>query len=192
LAVGVLLAQSRFGALLQTLRYHNGEKPQEKRHFPTSLRSDLKEGTLNETDVVPQSGAVPPLGVLGWFPVGESKTQIEKILAGRSEPEPVPDKEESREKKLEERKLGIDRQEKDLERREKEVEDRSRGLDDRERKVQEGHVEIQKKIEGVERRERELKERREEFERERENWPDMAEWKASLRAGLNSYLAMLA
>ena len=108
-------------------------------------------------------------GTLGA--IDEPKTQKEREV-------------ESLVKELEERKLA-------LERREKEVEDRCRGLDDRERKVQEGQVEMQMKIEGVERGERELKERREKFEKERENWPNMVEWKASIRAGLNDYLALL-
>ena len=107
--------------------------------------------------------------------VDEPKTHAGKVTAER---EPVPD---GREKKLEERKLALDH-------REKELEKRKLAIDDRERKVE---VETQMKIEGIERRERELEKRREEFEKEKENWPNMPEWKASLKAGLEGYLKLL-
>ena len=139
--------------------------------LPNFTQAGSKESSLNETDVVPQSGAVSAHSIA----VDEPKTQAEKVTV---EHEPVLD---SPEKKLEERKLGLDH-------REKELEKRKLAIDDRERKVQ---VETQMKIEGIERRERELEKRREEFEKERENWPNMPEWKASLKAWLDGNLALL-
>ena len=87
----------------------------------------------------------------------------------------------SPEKTLEERKLGLDQREREIESREKELEKRKLAIDDIERKVE---VETQMKLKEVERRERE-------FEKERENWPNMAEWKASLKTGLDGYLKLL-
>ena len=132
--------------------------------LPNFTQAGSKESSLNETDVVPQSGAVSAHSIA----VDEPKTQAEKVTV---EHEPVPD---SPEKKLEERKLGLDH-------REKELEKRKLAIDDIERKAE---VETQMKLKEVERRERE-------FEKERENWPNMAEWKASLKAGLDGYLKLL-
>ena len=84
--------------------------------------------------------------------------------------------------------VSLDRREREVESREKELEKRKLAIDDRERKVQ---VETQMKIEGVERRERELEKRREEFEKEKENWPNMPEWKASIKGWLDDNLALL-
>ena len=139
-----------------------------------------KEGSpsRNETDVVPQSVAVPArLGVLNWFgststinsgtgslgAVDEPKTQVEKVTVERSEPEPsVPDKEErllkmekeieSREKELDEKKLGMDRREREVESREKELEDRKLGIDQREKELEEGKL-------AMDQREREVEDR---------------------------------
>ena len=144
-----------------------------------------KEGSLNETDVVPQSVAVPArLGVLNWFgststinsgtgslgAVDEPKTQVEKVTVERSEPEPsVPDKEEgllkmekeieSREKELEEKKLGIDQREREVESREKELEERKLGIDQREGEVESREKELEERKLGIDQREREVEDR---------------------------------
>ena len=167
-------------------------KPLREMTLPNLTQADSKEGSLNETDVVvPQPGAVPPrLGMLGWFGssssvnsgtgsiggVDEPKTQVEKVTAERSEPEPVPEKEEgvlkvekeeSREKELEERKLVIDQREREVEGREKMLEERERGIDQKEKESEEKKIEIDQKEKeseerkiGIDQREKELEERR--------------------------------
>ena len=153
--------------------------------LPNLTQIDSREGSLNETDVVPQPGAVPArLGVLGWFgssssinsgtgsigAVDEAKTQVEKVTAG---PEgSVPEKEEgllkekeieSREKELEERKLAIDQRERDVESREKELEkeleERKLGIDQREREVESQEKELEERKLAIDQREREVEDR---------------------------------
>ena len=159
--------------------------------LPNQTQSDSKEGSLNETDSVSQPGAVPPrLGVLGWFGssssinsgtgslgvVDEPKSQAEKVTAERSESGPVPEKEagsvktgnevDSREKELEEKKLGLDRRERDVESREKVLEERERGIDqkekeskERERGIDQKEKESEERKIGMDQREKELEER---------------------------------
>ena len=137
--------------------------------LPNLTQENSKEGSLNETDVVPQPGAVPArVGVLGgWFgssssissatgslgAVDEPKTQVEKVTAERSEPEPVPVEKENREKELEERKLGIDQKERDVESREKVLEERESAIDQKEKESDERKI-------GIDQRETELEERK--------------------------------
>lgn len=145
--------------------------------LPNFTQADSREGSLNETDVVQQPGAVPARsGVLNWFgssssinsgtgslgAVDEPKTQVENGTVERSEPEPVPEKEqvslkmgevESREKELEERKVGIDQREREVESRGKELEERERGIDQREKESEERKL-------GIDQREKELEERK--------------------------------
>ena len=144
----------------------------------TQAHSSLKEGSISETDVVPQLGAVSARSLA----VDERRTQVAEVTAER---EPVPD---SPEKNLEERKLALEHREREVESWEKELEKRKLAIDDIERKVQ---VETQMKIEGVERRERELEKRLEEFEKEKENWPNILEWKASIKGWFDDNLALL-
>jgi uncharacterized protein (DUF3084 family) len=97
-------------------------------------------------------------------------------------------------KEFMERKLGLDQREREVEIREKELDERKLAIDQRQKEAEDRWQELdemQLKIEAVERREKELNDRREEFEKERESWPDMAEWKSSIKRGLNSYLALL-
>ena len=145
----------------------------------TQAHSSLKEGSISETDVVPQLGAVSARSLA----VDERRTQVAEVTA---EHEPVLDT--SPEKKLEERKLALEHREREVESWEKELEKRKLAIDDIERKVQ---VETQMKIEGVERRERELEKRLEEFEKEKENWPNILEWKASIKGWFDDNLALL-
>ena len=149
-------------------------KPLREMTLPNLTQPGSKEGSLNESDgVLQQPVSVPPrLGVLGWFgssssinsgtgSVGsadEPKTQTEKVTAERSEPAPVPNKEEellkieSREKELEEKKLGIDQREREVESREKVLEEREQGIDQKEKESEERKI-------GIDQREKELDER---------------------------------
>ena len=153
-------------------------KPLREMTLPNFTQMDSREGSLNETDAVQQPVSVPArLGVLGWFgssssissgtgsigPVDEPKTQIEKVTAERSEPEPVPDKEEgslkvekeaeSGEKESEEKKLEIDQRERAVESREKELEERGRDIDQRDKESEERKL-------AIDQREKELEERK--------------------------------
>ena len=145
-------------------------KPLREMTLPNFTQIDSKEGSINETE---QPGAVPArLGVLGWFgssssinsgtgslgAVDEPKTQVETVTAERSEPEPSdPEKEEgslkSREKELEEKRLGVDQKEREVDSRAKELDERERGIDQREKESEERTL-------GIDQREKELEARK--------------------------------
>ena len=159
-------------------------KPLREMTLPNLANS--KEGSLNETEVVSQpAAAVPRLGVLNWFASGSSssvnsgtgslgavdevKTQVEKATVEPSEAErPAPDKEEgslkvekeieSREKELEERKLGLDQREGEVESREKELEERKLGIDQREGEIESREKELEERKLGIDQREKVLEE----------------------------------